>query len=74
MAKMQLSIWLDSEDVNELHRQMLKKIVDSNGVIRYRMCESKVKQDWYRRVIRRGLDSYIREYAKKAKELEDGQI
>lgn len=74
MAKVQISIFLERDMLRELHRQMGKVITDEDGVVRYRQCESTIKQDWYRRVLRRGLDSFIREFNKKKKELEDNEI
>lgn len=70
MAYSRVTILVDDKDFKQLHELMNLAILDENGRIRYRMFEGGYQQEWYRKVLRNGMNALLDEFDKKRKEYE----
>jgi hypothetical protein len=65
-----LSIMLDKETHEELHKLMNYSLVAEEGVTMFRLFEGSSKQAWYREVMREGMRAKRQFFERKKREIE----
>jgi hypothetical protein len=73
MAYLRVTILVDDKDYQQLHELMNLAIVGEDGRIKEKMFEGGYQQEWYRRVLRKGMNTMLSEFELLKKKYETEQ-
>jgi len=70
MTQYSILINLDKKTYDDLHKVM-GLTIEKDGLTRYRLFDDTKKQPMFRKILRAGMESYIRKFEAKKTELEN---
>lgn len=71
MGNQKRLVILINEKTNKEIHNMMNMVIESDGIVIYRMTEANNMQTWYRELLRMGIRQKIIEFSKTEKKIKD---